>query len=127
MRELKQLELFPPDTQSKIENASRAERAQQGACDAASIARRVRAPSTQVELWGEQEKKYTLKPSFWNEGVYYIQDKQGFSPDNGGAVYKPWWSGLPCQEMWWFDLLACGCDINDLWKPWLVEDYPLKH
>lgn len=126
MKILEQIELFPPTSDEITKNASQARRLKEEPATT-RLAEPPRAPYTQGVLWEEKEKKYTLKPSFWNEGVYYIQDKIGYSPENSGAVYKPWWSGLPCQEMWYFDLLARGCDLEDLSKPWLVEGYPLKH
>lgn len=45
---LQQLQLFPPTSDNIREDASRAERAQLGACDDASIAKRERAPTTPV-------------------------------------------------------------------------------
>lgn len=34
--------------------------------------------------------------------------------------------GLPCAEMWYFDLLAMGFKLEDCTKPWLIKDYQEK-
>lgn len=38
-------------------------------------------------------------------------------------VNKPWWTGLPCKKMHYFDLLSMNVNINDISKPWNIQDY----
>lgn len=38
-------------------------------------------------------------------------------------IEKPWWSGICCSQMHYFDLLSMNVEINDIMKPWLIQDY----
>lgn len=38
-------------------------------------------------------------------------------------IIKQWWSGIPCKAWDYFDLLANNIELEDISKPWLIEDY----
>lgn len=40
-------------------------------------------------------------------------------------INKPWWSGIPCQKMQYFDLLSQNVPLEDIMKPWTIEDYEI--
>lgn len=52
-----------------------------------------------------------------------MKNKNQLSFDFTTQINKPWWMGIVCKPLHYFDLLSQGCDVNDLMKTWEIEDY----